>query len=234
MADGIVYGIGVGPGDPELLTLKALRLLQACPVVAYPAPEKGDSLARQIVAPHLTGRQTEIAIRMPLAADRFPALAVYERAAADIGAHLQAGRDVAVLCLGDPFFYGSFMYLFTRLAAAHKVVVVPGVTSVSAGAAALGLPLVARNETLSTIPALLPDAEIERHLQLTDAVAIIKLGRHFARIRALLTRVGLAQSARYIEHATMTNEKMPVLADVDPASVPYFSLILARRSGTAP
>ncbi len=227
-----VYGIGVGPGDPELLTLKALRLLRECPVIAYPAPEAGDSLARKIVAPHLTATKVEIAIRMPLLADRFPAQEVYSRATAEIGSHLAAGRDVAVLCLGDPFFYGSFMYLFERLAADHKVIVVPGVTSVSAGAAVLDLPLVARNETLTVIPAPLPDAEIERRLSVADTVAIIKVGRHFARIRALFERLGLASRARYVEHASMTSERTPSLSEIDPASVPYFSLILlAKRSG---
>jgi precorrin-2/cobalt-factor-2 C20-methyltransferase len=232
MADpGILYGIGVGPGDPELITLKGLRLLRSCPVLAYPAPEAGDSLARQIAASHLPGGQVEIPIRMPLLADRFPAQEVYAHAAADIASHLGAGRDVAVLCLGDPFFYGSFMYLFARLAAEHRVVVVPGVTSVSAGAAALGEPLVARHETLVVIPASLPDPEIERRTGDADAVVFVKLGRHFARLRALLARMGLAATARYIEHASMPNEQAPALADVDPATVPYFSLVIARRSG---
>lgn len=234
MANGILYGIGVGPGDPELLTLKGLRLIRACPVLAYPAPETGDSLARRIAAPHLPGSQIEIPIRMPLLADRFPAQEVYAQAATEIGGHLAAGRDVAVLCLGDPFFYGSFMYLFARLAAEHAVVVVPGVTSVAAGAAALGAPLVARNETLVVIPASLPDAEIERRIGGADAITFVKLGRHFARIRELLTRMGLAATARYIEHASMTNEQTPPLAAIDPAHVPYFSLILARRAGIEP
>lgn len=231
---GVLYGVGVGPGDPELITLKGLRLLRACPVLAYPAPEHGDSLARRIVAPHLPGGQTEIAIRMPLVADRFPAQEVYAKAAADIAAHLSASRDVAVLCLGDPFFYGSFMYLFARLAAAHRVVVVPGITSMAAGAAALGEPLVARNETLAVIPASLPDLEIERRLAAADAVVLVKVGRHFARIRALLTSMGLARTARYIEHASMTNERAPELATVDPATVPYFSLVIVRRAGVVP
>jgi precorrin-2/cobalt-factor-2 C20-methyltransferase len=229
-----VYGIGVGPGDPELLTLKGLRLIRACPVIAYPAPETGDSLARIIVAPHLPEGKTEIAIRMPLLADRFPAQEVYTKAAAEIGHHLDAGRDVAVLCLGDPFFYGSFMYLFARLATRHAVTVVPGVTSVSAGAAALASPLVARNETLTVIPAPLPDAEIERRLALADTVAIVKLGRHFARIRELLGRLGLASAARYVEHASMTSERTPSLPEIDPAHVPYFSLILICKRPSEP
>ncbi len=231
---GTLYGIGVGPGDPELITLKGLRLMRACPVLAYPAPEQGDSLARRIAAPHLPGGQVEIAIRMPLLADRFPAQEVYDKAATALTGHLDAGRDVAVLCLGDPFFYGSFMYLFDRLAAVHRVVVVPGITSVAAGAAALGEPLVARHEILSVIPASLPDSEIERRLGDAEAIVFVKLGRHFARIRELLGRMGLAATARYIEHASMESQRTPALADIDPAQVPYFSLIVVRRSGVEP
>src|SRR5258708_31402015 len=112
-----VYGIGVGPGDPELLTLKGLRLLRACPVIAYPAPETGDSLARKIAAPHLSSDKIEIAIRMPLLADRFPAQEVYAKAAAEIGGHLAAGRDGAGLCLGGPFFYGPVLFFLARAGA---------------------------------------------------------------------------------------------------------------------
>jgi precorrin-2/cobalt-factor-2 C20-methyltransferase len=233
MAEATLYGIGVGPGDPELVTLKALRIARACPVLAYPAPEHGDSLARRIMAPHLAGGQTEIAIRVPMAADRHPANAVYDQASRDIAAHLAAGRDVAVLCLGDPFFYGSFMYLFSRLAGAHRSVIVPGVTSLSAAAAGLGLPLTARNDVLTVIPALLDDAAIAARLAATDAAAIVKLGRHFARVRALLAKSGLLGAARYIEYASFPHERIVPLDDVDPASVPYFSLILVHRRGQA-
>jgi precorrin-2/cobalt-factor-2 C20-methyltransferase len=230
---GTLYGLGVGPGDPELVTLKALKLARACPVLAYPAPEKGESLARSIMAPHLADGRTEIAIRMPLTADRFPAEAVYDAAASEIGAHLADGRDVAVLCLGDPFFYGSFMYLFARLADAHRTVVVPGVSSMSAAAAALGTPLAARNDVLAAIPAPLADDAIAARLKAADAAAILKLGRHFARVRALLGRLGLAASARYVEHASMATERTSALASVDPDQVPYFSMILVHRRGAA-
>ena len=120
MADnvsGTLYGVGIGPGDPELITLKALRILKSVPVLAWPAPEEGPSLAREIVAGHLPGTQREIPIRMPLLPARFPADDVYDKAAVEIGAALDAGDDVAVICEGDPFFYGSFMYLYGRLAA---------------------------------------------------------------------------------------------------------------------
>jgi precorrin-2/cobalt-factor-2 C20-methyltransferase len=233
MAEGTLYGIGVGPGDPELVTLKAMRIARACPVLAYPAPEHGDSLARRIMAPHLDGGQTEIAIRVPMAADRHPANAVYDQSSREIGQHLAAGRDVAVLCLGDPFFYGSFMYLFARLAAAHRTVVVPGVTSLSAAAASLGTPLTSRNDVLTVIPALLEDAAILARLDVADTAAIIKLGRHFARIRSLLSSHGLLESARYVEHASFAQERVIPMSDVDPARVPYFSLILVHRRGQA-
>ena len=124
---GTLFGLGVGPGDPELITVKALRILARSHVIAYPAPEQGESLVRSIVAAHLDGRHEEICIRMPMVAARFPAQEVYDRAAATIGRHLDAGRDVAMLCEGDPFFYGSFMYMFGRMAAHHAVEVVPGV-----------------------------------------------------------------------------------------------------------
>jgi precorrin-2/cobalt-factor-2 C20-methyltransferase len=230
---GTVYGLGVGPGDPEMITLKALRLLRACPVVAYPAPEVGDSMARAIVAQHLAGGAREIAIRMPLEVAHFPAQTVYDKAAAEIGEEIAAGRDVAVLCQGDPFFYGSFMYLFGRLAERHPVTVVPGVSSLTACAAALGAPLAARNDVLTVIPAPLDEAELAAHLQSTEAAAIIKLGRHFAKVRRVLDRLGLSGRARYIAHGTLPDQYILPLSQVEPASVPYFSMILVHRRGDA-
>jgi precorrin-2/cobalt-factor-2 C20-methyltransferase len=230
---GTIRGIGVGPGDPELVTLKAVRLARAAPVLAFPAPENGESLARRIMAPHLEGTRIEIAIRMPISTDRFPVNRVYDAAAAEIADHARAGRDVAILCLGDPFFYGSFMYLFARLAEQASLEIVPGVTSVSAAAARLGFPLAARSDVMSVVPALLDDAALERQLVGAESLAILKLGRHFARVRALLQRLGLATQARYIERASFADERVLPLEAVDPAAVPYFSLILVHRRGMA-
>lgn len=226
---GRVCGLGVGPGDPELITLKALRLLRAAAVVAYPAPADGPSFARAIVARWLSPSQREIVIRVPMNAERFPIEAIYDGAAEEIAAALDCGDDVAVLCQGDPFFYGSFMYLFARLAARHAVTVVPGVSSLTACAAAAAWPLVARETALLVLPAPLPDDELQRRMAAAETIAFIKVGRHFARLSALLRRLGLAGEARYIERASLASERVLPLEAVDVAGVPYFSMILVNR-----
>lgn len=226
---GTLYGVGVGPGDPELVTLKALRILQSVPVLAWPAPEEGPSLAREIVAAHLPGTQREIPIRMPLLPARFPADDVYDKAAVEIGAALSAGDDVAVICEGDPFFYGSFMYLFGRLAGDHTIEVVPGVSSLTACAAALGAPLSAKNDVLTVIPGPLDADTMKQRLADADAAAIIKVGRHFDKIRGVIDALGLAENARYIERATMAEQRIVPLADVGDHDAPYFSMILVHK-----
>ncbi len=229
---GTLYGIGAGPGDPELITVKGLRLLRAAPVIAYPAPETGDSLARSIVAPHLTGGQREIVIRMPLKADRFPAQAVYDAAAEDIAACLAQGDDVAAICEGDPFFYGSFMFLFARLAERYRVEVVPGVSSLTACAAALGAPLAARNDVLVVLPAPLDAETLRARLATADAAAIIKVGRHLEKVRAVLDELNLGDCARYVERATLAGERTRPLAEIR-GPAPYFSMILVHRRNEA-
>jgi precorrin-2/cobalt-factor-2 C20-methyltransferase len=231
---GTLYGLGVGPGDPELVTLKAVRLLRRLPVVAYPAPPEGASFARSVVASLLSPAQTEIAVRVPMTRALAPAQAVYDRAAVEIGKHLEAGRDVGVLCQGDPFFYGSFIQLFERLAPRFPIQVVPGVSSLTTCAAAAGLPLVTRDETLTVLPATLPEAALEKRLKHVEAAAILKLGRHLPKVRRILKRLGLADHSTYIEHASLASQRVLPLEDVDPASAPYFSMILLRRSGRNP
>ncbi|MDE0240003.1 MAG: precorrin-2 C(20)-methyltransferase [bacterium] len=233
MTAGVLYGLGVGPGDPELVTLKAYRILGEVPVIAWPAPQSGESLARSIIAPWLRGDREEIAIRMPLDANRFPAEEVYSRAVDAISRHLDAGRDVAAICEGDPFFYGSFMYLFARVADRYQVEVVPGVSSLMACPAAAGVPLAARNDALLVCPGTLGDAAMTERLALADSVAIIKVGRHLARIRRVLDAAGLLSDAWYVAHATMGHQVVMPLAAVTDAAGPYFSMILVHRRGEA-
>lgn len=233
MSAGVLYGLGVGPGDPELVTLKAARIARACPVLAYPAPEQGESQARAIMAPHLPGGQIEVAIRMALDPARFPANDVYDEAAATLGRHLDGGRDVAVLCLGDPFLYGSFMYLFARMSPRYRTVVVPGVSSILAAAAALGQPLAARDDSLAVIPATLPEARIESLLRECEAAAFVKLGRHIDKVRRVIDRAGLMAQARYIENVGRAGERAALLSAIDTPRAPYFSLVLVHRRGAA-
>jgi precorrin-2/cobalt-factor-2 C20-methyltransferase len=227
---GRLYGLGVGPGDPELLTLKALAILKRVPVVAYPVLEEGDSFARAIVAAHLPKGVREIAVRVPMSTDASAALGAYDRAAAEIVKELLAGRDVAVLCQGDPFLFGSFMYLHERLADRFPVEVVPGITSLTAAAAAIGRPLVARNETLAVVPATLPEESLAERLAGNDALAIVKLGRHLDKARRVLTRIGRAEDAVYVERATLPQQRLAPLAEA-PEAAPYFSMILVPGRG---
>ena len=170
----------------------------------------------------------EIVIEIPITTDRGPAQAGYDAGAEEIATALDAGLDVAVLCEGDPFFYGSFMYLHARLSAAYAVEVVPGITSIAAAASALGLPLVARNEVLATLPAPLDSDTLRKRMVAADSFAVMKLGRHLGRIRALLEDLGLTENARYIERATLPEQRILPLAEApDPA--PYFSMILVTK-----
>lgn len=225
---GRMIGVGLGPGDPDLVTLKAARAIGGAPVIAYPALPGAESFARRIAASHMRAGVREIVIEVPITGARAPAQAAYDAGAARIAEVLDGGADVVVLCEGDPFFYGSFMYLHARLSQAYQVDVIPGITSVAAASAALGQPLTARNEVLATLPAPLDSETLRSRMEMADSFAIMKLGRHIGRIRALLGALGLAENARYIERATLPEQRILPLSDApDPA--PYFSMILVTK-----
>ena len=230
---GLLYGIGLGPGDPELVTLKAMRVLRSAAVIAYPAPDSGDSIARGIVSQWLDRGQPEIAIRFPMQPGP-PPQEIYRDAAAQIEAVLQAGDDVAYLCAGDPLLYGSFAGLLAALDPRVPVAIVPGVSSITACAAAAGAALAQRDEILSIIPATMSEEELAAALAGIEAAAIIKLGRHFPKLRRVLQRLGLLEAAVYVEHASWLSERVVALAAVDSATVPYFATALVRRDWAPP
>jgi precorrin-2/cobalt-factor-2 C20-methyltransferase len=230
---GHLYGLGIGPGDPELLTIKALRILQSVPVIAYPVSEKQLSLARSIVAPYLTGNQIEIPIVLPFKLEQ-SSQPYYDQAAIQLAAHLSAGADVAVLCEGDPLFFGTFMYLYTRLADKFPTTVVPGISSVMASASALGVPLSYRNDVFMVLSAILPAEVLTARLAVADAAVIIKLGKHFSKVCGVLQKLGLMERAKYIERATMPNQRIIPIQEVNPEAVPYFSLIVIPSRGEEP
>ncbi len=227
---GTLYGLGVGPGDPELLTLKAVRILRTVPVIAYPAPLEGDGLARRIVAAHLPGGQTEIVLRMAFDPTQPPPEAAYDRGAAEIAAQLDDGRDVAVLCEGDPLFFGSFAYVLERLAGRYPVRVVPGIASPMACAAALARPLSARDERLVIVPATRCEDDLAATLAQCEAAVVMKLGRHLAKVRRVLERLDLAAGAQIVAWASHAEQKIMTLDEAERDGVPYFSLVVTRRT----
>jgi precorrin-2/cobalt-factor-2 C20-methyltransferase len=228
---GIFYGLGVGPGDPELMTVKAWRLLATVPVIAFPRPDNGDSLARRIAAPFIPADAIELALAIPMRAERPPARAAYDAGAAAIAAHLDGGRDVAFLCAGDPLFYGSFMYLLERLRDTHATVIVPGVTALTAAAAALGRPLAARADVLKVIPATAGMERLATELECAEAAAIIKVGRHSDHVRGVIERLDLTDKAFVVEAASRPDQKITALSDLPRGARPYFSTILIYRGG---
>lgn len=239
MSKGRLLGLSVGPGDPELITVKALRLLRAAPVVAYfvakaKASKGQGGNAFGIVAEHLDPAQQLLPLVYPVTTEKLePPLSYedviadfYDTAAVQVAEHLDAGRDVAVICEGDAFFFGSYMYLHDRLADRYEAEVVPGVCSMLGGAAALGAPLVYRNQSLLVLSGVLSEEELSERLSGAEAAVVMKLGRNFDKVRRVLERLGLAERALYIERATMAQQRVLALDEVDPMASPYFSLIL--------
>ncbi|MEM8651384.1 MAG: SAM-dependent methyltransferase, partial [Pseudomonadota bacterium] len=161
--------------------------------------------------------------------ERFPAAQIYDEKSAEIARHLRKGDNVVVLCDGDPFFYGSFMYLFERLSGDFDCEIVPGVSSLMASASALKRPLAARNDVLTVIPAPLSDEMVLSRLASGDAIAIIKIGRHYSRIRQLVEEAGLIDQAGYLERVTLHNQKISPLSEVTEEKAPYFSMILIYK-----
>ncbi|MFD7866892.1 precorrin-2 C(20)-methyltransferase [Streptomyces sp. NPDC059783] len=237
---GRLYGVGLGPGDPSLMTLRAVEVVAGADVVAYHSARHGRSIARSIVAGHLRADHIEEALVYPVTTEttdhpggyRGALEDFYTEAAARLAAHLDAGRTVAVLAEGDPMFYGSYMHMHKRLADRYPTEVIPGVTSVSAAAARLGTPLAEGEEVLTILPGTLPEEELTARLAGTDAAVVMKLGRTFPTVRRAFEASGRLPEARYVERATMAGERLGGLAETDAASVPYFAVaVLPSRVG---
>jgi precorrin-2/cobalt-factor-2 C20-methyltransferase len=227
---GTLYGVGVGPGDPELMTVKAWRLIATAKTIAYLAANGGESTARAIAAPFIDPSTDEIAIDMPMRVEREPAQDAYNRAALQITQRLAAGQDVVFLCEGDPFFYGSFIYVFERLKSAFPIRIIPGVTSFTASAASLSQPLCQRDEVMKVIPATLDEARLSQELENTEAAAIIKVGRHFAKVKRVLTAQNLCANAHAVIRATHGDEQIQSVDAITTETLAYFTTIITRRN----
>jgi precorrin-2 C20-methyltransferase/precorrin-3B C17-methyltransferase len=239
---GVLYGVGLGPGDPELVTVKAARIIGAADVVAYHSARHGRSIARSIAAPYLRGDQIEEQLVYPVTTETTDhpggyAAAIeefYEQAAARLMAHLAQGRDVVLLAEGDPLFYSSYMHMHKRISGRFRTEVVPGITSVSAAAAALAMPLVEGDDVLTVLPGTLGREELARRLSGTGAAAIMKISRSYADVREALKESGRLPEAYYVERASGgADQLIEPAGDVDPAAVPYMSIIVVPGAEAA-
>jgi precorrin-2/cobalt-factor-2 C20-methyltransferase len=239
---GTLFGVGVGPGDPELMTVKAVRVLSKARVVACFAKRGKLGNARETAAQFLHPEAELLELNYPYTVELSPRdpeyiaamRAFYDAAAAQLARRLEAGADVAVLCEGDPLFYGSYMYLHDRLASGYTCRVIPGVTSFSGCAAGAGIPLVSTDRSFAVVPATLGEAELEARLQGCDAAAIIKLGRDLGKVRRVLERLGRAERAIYCERGTTERELVQPLRDKRDDRSLYFALVLVPAHDGGP
>jgi precorrin-2 C20-methyltransferase/precorrin-3B C17-methyltransferase len=239
---GVLYGVGLGPGDPELVTVKAARLIGSADVVAYHSARHGRSIARAIAAPYLRGDQIEEQLVYPVTTEVTDHPGGYEaaieefytQAAARLMAHLAQGRDVVLLAEGDPLFYSSYMHMHKRISSRFRTEVVPGITSVSAASAALAMPLVEGDDVLTVLPGTLGHEELAQRLSGTGAAAIMKISRSYAGVREALKESGRLPQAYYVERASGgTDQLIEPAGEVDPAAVPYMSIVIVPGAGAA-
>jgi precorrin-2/cobalt-factor-2 C20-methyltransferase len=239
---GRFYGVGVGPGDPELLTVKAQRTLRAAPVIAYPCPAEGTrSYALEIVRPHLEGLDKEfLALRFPMTKDPKVVEPLWEKAVAEITARLDQGKDVAFVTEGDPFLYSTFIHLYRRLRARRPdlpVSVIPGVTSLTASAVQAGVPLADRDESIAIIPATYGIEGIEETLEKFDTVILLKVASRLTEVRQLLAAKGLLDHAFLVEKATSPEERVVTqLRETEGMEFHYLTTLIVtrRRALTSP
>ncbi len=234
MSIGRLIGVGVGPGDPELITLKAIRALTEADVVAHFAKAGNVSHARTIAAPHLRPQVAELPLAYPVTTE-LPKCSTeyrdllrdfYDHAAAAIAAHIEAGRVVAVISEGDPLFYGSYMHLHARLAQRFPSEIVPGVTGMSGCWSAAGTPIAQGDDVFAVLPATLAEDELAHRLASADAAVVMKVGRHLAKVRRALKTSGRLPRAIYVERGTMADAKMIPLAAMADDDAPYFAIVL--------
>ncbi len=231
---GVFHVVGLGPGDPELMTLKAARVIAAAPVIAYFAKRGRIGHARTIAGPHIGAAAEEIRFEYPFTTEiavedpryRAEIVAFYDSCATVLAERLAAGQDAVLLCEGDPFFYGSSMYLFDRLRAQFTSEVVPGVSAMSGCWTRAGTPIAHGDDVLTVLPGTLDEDGLAARLERSDATVIMKIGRNLPKIRAALGRAGLADRAIYIERGTMANERIMKLSERDESPAPYFSIVL--------
>ena len=231
---GTLFGVGLGPGDPELMTLKAARVLSAAPVIAHFRKAGRTGHARTIAHAHIRADVIEAAFEYPVTteidfrADGYVSAIrdFYAESAAAIIAYLEGGRDVALLCEGDPFFYGSFLHMYDRIKISHPVMVIPGITGMSGCWTAAQAPITYGDDVMTVLPGTLEKDALTRHLKEADAAVVMKVGHNIEKIKDALRLAGRFDDAIYVERGTMPGERVARLSELGECAVPYFSIIL--------
>ena len=231
---GKLIGVGVGPGDPELLTLKAYRLIQSASVISFIENPQGESQSRSIAQQAINPDSRQIPVVISMSRDRVSANSAYDQASSRIAGQLDQGRDVVFLCEGDPLFYGSFAYLLERLQGDYACQSVPGISSVFAASSALCQPLATLKDSFAVLSGRNPDEQIAQALSRHDSLVIIKAGQAKARILRLLKQTGRLPDASYLEYIGRHNQR--IVRDVSRLkheAGSYFSLFVIAPGGSA-
>ncbi len=238
---GTIHGVGLGPGDPDLMSVRADRLVRATRHIAYFRKRGRVGQARRLVEGMLRADAieyamdypvtTEIPVADPAYMDRLSAF--YAECTRHLAGLADAGEEVVVLCEGDPFFYGSFMHLHSRLAGRAPVRVVPGITGMSGAWTASGMPITWGEDVLTVAAATLPEAELTRRIRDTDALVVMKIGRHLPKLRRAVAAAGREAAAWLVEYAAMAEQRVMRLADAGD-SAPYFTILLIHGQGRRP
>lgn len=242
MSGGVIYGVGLGPGDQDLMSVRADRLLRGAKHVAFFRKAGRSGQARKIVEGMLRDDVIEFAMEYPVTTEiplddpRYNQIlsAFYEDCVAHLRALSQEGEDVVVLCEGDPFFYGSFMHLHSRLKDSNDVQVVPAITGMSGAWTATGQPVTWGDDVLTVLMGTLPEDDLIRHMKATDALVVMKIGRNINKVRRALEAAGLTERAYIVEYATMEGQTVTRLAEAGDKVTPYFSIIVVHGRGRRP
>ncbi|WP_299780660.1 precorrin-2 C(20)-methyltransferase [uncultured Roseobacter sp.] len=242
MSVGTIYGVGLGPGDPDLMSVRADRLLRTGRHVAFFRKAGRAGQARRIVNGMLHAEAVEFPMEYPVTTEipvtdpgyNAALSAFYTECTDHLRELAEAGEDVVVLCEGDPFFFGSFMHLYTRLKDVVPVEVVPAITGMSAAWTATGQPVTWGDDILTVLMGTLPEDMLADAMQRSDAVVVMKIGRHFEKVKSALKQAGKFDTAWLVEYASMPNQTVQRLADAGAKITPYFSIIVVHGQGRRP
>lgn len=242
MSAGKIYGLGLGPGDPDLMSVRADRLLRNARHVAFFRKPGRSGQARKIVAGMIPQDAVEfpmeypVTTEIPLTDPRYNALlaAFYEDCANHLKALAEQGEDIVVLCEGDPFFYGSFMHLYSRLRDKARVEVVPAITGMSGAWTATGDPITWGDDVLTVLMGTLPEETLAERMAQTDALVVMKIGRNIDKVKRALNAAGLYDRAWIVEFAQMPNQTVTKLSEACTKVTPYFSIIIVHGQGRRP